>query len=119
MYDYRATVVRWIDGDSLVVDIDLGFRVWVHDVHLRLLGIQAPDRQPAKSTAATYVRTMWPAGSNLIVQTVRDSADREITTFERWMALAYDPQSEQSIGQILVDAGYAVPWDGTGTRPDI
>lgn len=119
MFEYRARVVRWIDADTLVADIDLGFRAWVHNVHLRLLGVQAPDRQPAKAAATAYVRARWPDGSDLVVQTVRDSADREVTTFERWMAVAYDPHTETPIGELLVHAGHAVPWDGTGTRPDV
>ena len=30
MYEYRCKVVRVIDGDTVDVDIDLGFGVWLH-----------------------------------------------------------------------------------------
>ena len=41
-YLYKATVVRCIDGDSVIFDIDCGF-----DVHLKLsqLGCMASTRQ--------------------------------------------------------------------------
>lgn len=42
MYEYRANIVRVIDGDTVVVDIDLGFDVWLHKRHIRLYGIDAP-----------------------------------------------------------------------------
>ena len=48
MWTYRAVVVRWKDGDTLVVNIDQGFHDWKHDQPRRLIGIDAPDVQPAK-----------------------------------------------------------------------
>jgi micrococcal nuclease len=42
MYEYMAKVTRVIDGDTVDVDIDLGFRVWVHN-RLRLYGIDTPE----------------------------------------------------------------------------
>jgi len=42
VYEYRANIVRVIDGDTVVVDIDLGFGVWLHKRHIRLYGIDAP-----------------------------------------------------------------------------
>ncbi len=30
MYEYRCTVVKIIDGDTVDVDIDLGFGIWMH-----------------------------------------------------------------------------------------
>jgi micrococcal nuclease len=112
VYDYRATVVRWIDADTCVVHIDLGFRTWMHDEHLRLVGIDAPDRQPAKGTATAYVREAWPAGTRLIVRTHKDQADK----YGRWLAELWEPGGV-CLNAELVAAGMAVPWDGTGAHP--
>ena len=30
MYEYKCKVVRVVDGDTVDVDIDLGFGVWLH-----------------------------------------------------------------------------------------
>jgi hypothetical protein len=91
----------------------------MHDIHLRLLGVQAPDKQPAKNAATKFVTLAWPPGSDLVVHTVRDSKDREITTFERWMAIAYDQHSERPIADLLIETGHAVAWNGQGARPDL
>lgn len=49
-YVYSAQVVKVTDGDTVVVDADLGFRV--HQVmSLRLRGINAPEKK-----GATYLQ---------------------------------------------------------------
>ena len=42
MYEYKAKVIRWLDGDTLEVSIDLGF--YVHkEEKIRLARINAPE----------------------------------------------------------------------------
>ena len=36
MYEYRCKVVKVIDGDTVDVDIDLGFGVWLKKERVRL-----------------------------------------------------------------------------------
>jgi micrococcal nuclease len=43
MYEYKCVTKRIIDGDSVVVDIDLGFDTWIFDQVIRLSGIDAPE----------------------------------------------------------------------------
>ena len=43
MYHYKAKLVRVIDGDTIDVDIDLGFDVWLKRQRVRLAGIDAPE----------------------------------------------------------------------------
>lgn len=43
MYQYKAKVNRVIDGDTVVLDIDLGMEVWLHDQHVRLGNFDAPE----------------------------------------------------------------------------
>ena len=43
MYQYKAVLVRVIDGDTIDVDIDLGFDVWLKKQRVRLAGIDAPE----------------------------------------------------------------------------
>ena len=54
MYEYRANIVRVIDGDTVVVDIDLGFGVWLHDKRVRLLGIDAPKSRTRDKVEKKY-----------------------------------------------------------------
>ena len=43
MYEYRTKVVRVVDGDTVDVDIDLGFGVWLRKSRIRLLGVDTPE----------------------------------------------------------------------------
>lgn len=43
MYEYRIKVVRVVDGDTVDVDIDLGFGVWLKKERVRLYGIDTPE----------------------------------------------------------------------------
>jgi len=42
-YVYRCTLDRVIDGDTIDVNIDLGFDVWLHKQRVRLAGIDTPE----------------------------------------------------------------------------
>ncbi len=41
MYEYKAIVVKVVDGDTVDVDIDLGFNVWLKKQRIRLYGIDS------------------------------------------------------------------------------
>lgn len=43
MYTYSAEVTRVIDGDTIQIDIDLGFGVWFRNQRVRLNGIDTPE----------------------------------------------------------------------------
>lgn len=43
MYEYRATLRRIVDGDTVDVDIDLGFDIILHNQRIRLYGIDTPE----------------------------------------------------------------------------
>ncbi len=43
MYESRCKVVKIIDGDTVDVDIDLGFGVWLHKERVRLYAIDTPE----------------------------------------------------------------------------
>ena len=43
LYYYRAETTDVYDGDTVTVNIDLGFSTWLHDQKLRLFGINAPE----------------------------------------------------------------------------
>lgn len=43
MYEYRAKLVKVVDGDTVDVDIDLGFGVWLKKERVRIMGIDTPE----------------------------------------------------------------------------
>ena len=78
MYTYEATVRRWVDGDTVDVDIDLGFGIIFHNQRLRLYGIDAYESrtrdldEKEKGLAATaFVNEMAPVGSKITIVTYK------------------------------------------------
>ena len=43
MHEYNCTIRRVVDGDTVDVDIDLGFGMWIHNERVRLYGIDTPE----------------------------------------------------------------------------
>jgi micrococcal nuclease len=43
MYRYNCIIKKIVDGDTVDVDIDLGFGVWLSNKRIRFIGIDAPE----------------------------------------------------------------------------
>lgn len=116
MWTYRARPTRVVDGDTLDVVIDVGFRITMTH-RLRLLGVNTPEprgatRDAGKAAtrfvidwvdAASEIDDEWP----LTVTTV------EVDSFGRWLADVRD-RADQSLSDILLVTGHAVPYGRSG-----
>lgn len=107
-YYYNATVVRWIDGDSVWLDVDLGFRMSTTN-DFRLIGIDTPERgQPNHAEATALANKLAPAGSQVCITTYRDP-----DKYGRWLvAITEHGPNPVSINSQLVQAGLAKPYFG-------
>ena len=56
MYEYRAYVRKVYDGDTVTVDIDLGFDIILHKQKIRLLRINAPEVRGSQRQAGLKSR---------------------------------------------------------------
>ena len=54
MYRYRAKIIRVIDGDTIDVDLDLGFDVWLRKQRVRLYGIDTPESRTSDAEEKKY-----------------------------------------------------------------
>lgn len=102
-YIYNAVVMRVIDGDTIDVLVDLGFRI-CHQQRLRLLGINAPEmhgeeREKAQA-AKDYLSKL--TGKNIRIET------QKADSFGRY--LAYVWFETRCINSEIVDLGLASPW---------
>lgn len=108
MYEYRATVVRWIDGDTCEVSLDLGFDVSLRQT-LRLLRVNTPELRGATYeqgfAAKRFVEQCCPAGSTIIVRTQKDRQEK----YGRYLAeVVYGP-ANRNLNDELLTKGLAVP----------
>lgn len=76
MYEYNAEVVRVIDGDTIVLNIDLGFKVF-WKVSCRLHGINCPELHSSNSevrlmanASKDFTSKEMPTGKKVIINSV-------------------------------------------------
>ena len=61
MYEYRAKLINIVDGDTVDVDIDLGFGVWIKDERVRIMGIDTPESRTRDLVEKKFGSLlMWP-----------------------------------------------------------
>jgi micrococcal nuclease len=112
LWNYRATVTRIVDADTLDVNIDLGFQV-SYDVRLRIARIDAPEIFGVKHsseeyqrgiTAKSYLEELIPVGSVIKIKTEKTGK------YGRYIAeLFVELEGNQvNVSDRLVETGHAV-----------
>ena len=83
MYEYRCKIVKIIDGDTVDVDIDLGFGVWMHKERVRLYGIDTPESRTRDLDEKKYgliakdmITKFMPIGSTQTLITQKDKSGK-------------------------------------------
>tara|TARA_B100001287_G_C22477009_1_gene432449 strand:- start:98 stop:547 length:450 start_codon:yes stop_codon:yes gene_type:complete len=130
MYEYRAKILRVVDGDTVDVDIDLGFGVWMHKERVRMMGIDTPesrtrDKVEKKFGLASkeYVKAFLPIGSMQVLKTEIDkSGEDKKGKFGRILGdfLVYDGEqdAQRKLTEVMIDQGYGVAYFG-GSKDEV
>lgn len=117
IYWYRARVVRVIDGDSVILDIDTGFQMWLRGERCRLAGINAPEifgkAEPGGAEAKAWLEDQISVCSGDVLVRTEKSKDK----FGRWLVWIYPPDSYEfekmdSLNWQMVDVGLAKKYVG-------
>lgn len=89
LYYYKAKVIKVYDGDTITVDVDLGFKIVLRKIKLRLLGINCPEiksKDPKERKKAIEARDFVKGlilGKEVIIHTTRTGK------YGRWLAYVY------------------------------
>jgi len=111
MYEYNAVVEKVIDGDTVQVDVDLGFHVHIKN-SVRLLGLNAPEHNTADGAAAKdWLSAKLPVGTQIVISTQKNQFEK----FGRMLATIV--LKGEDVNAALIASGHAKPWDGKGERP--
>mgnify|MGYP001286112987 FL=1 len=122
MYEYRVKIVKVIDGDTVDVNIDLGFGVWMMDERVRIIGIDTPesrtrDKIEKKFGLAAKARLKSLLGKSCVLKTeVNKNGEDMKGKFGRILGdfNVYDAKTDswQGCSKILISEGHAVPYHG-------
>mgnify|MGYP001287204149 CR=1 FL=1 len=117
MYKYRCKLKKVVDGDTVDIDIDLGFEVWLKNQRVRLYGVDTPESRTrdkeekkyglaAKQFVENFLDDKW-----LILQTETYDATGK---FGRILGSLYRTTNyaNQSLNEYLIEKHHAVPYYG-------
>lgn len=113
VFTYRAELLKVIDGDTVDVRLDLGFKIW-HDVRLRLSGLNCPERgTPAGAEASAFTRDWFVSAEGkgdepVVVTTMKDRTEK----YGRYLATVMDLGQTRCLNNDLLIAQHAVAYDG-------
>jgi len=74
MYEYPARLIRCVDADTVVLDLDLGFYQWRLGQPYRLLRINAPELSTAAGKTAKVALETFLSGKSLLGQTQKSDS---------------------------------------------
>jgi micrococcal nuclease len=128
MYEYKSQILKIVDGDTVDVDIDLGFSIILTDERVRIMGIDTPESRTSDKlekifglAAKNRLKELLGKTAKLKTRVAKDGEDmrgkfgRVLGDFEVY----YDKEDRWcGVAQILIKEGHAVPYEG-GSKEDV
>jgi micrococcal nuclease len=117
MHEYRCKVVKIIDGDTVDVDIDLGFGVWMRKQRIRMYGIDTPESRTGDLeekkyglAAKEFLTGMLDDKGGIILKTHKDGKGKFGRILgEMWRTSDF---ADQSINNYMIEKHHAVAYYG-------
>ena len=113
MYRYKVvSVVKVVDGDTIDVDIDLGFGMTYKKQRVRMLGIDTPE-----SRTRDLVEKKFGKASKAHLKSILESGDIELVShdkgkFGRILGDLFIGSSTFSVNQQMINDHHAVAYTG-------
>lgn len=119
MYEYRAKVIKVVDGDTADVDIDLGFDVVLKKQRIRFMGIDTPESRTSDPVEKVYgnmskdfVKKFLVVGEYTTLKTFKDDRGK----FGRVLGdfSVYDAEKDRYVDltKLMIEKHLAVPYHG-------
>jgi len=117
MFEYNYKLIKVVDGDTIDVDIDLGFGVWLQKQRIRMMGIDTPESRTSDKEEKVYgllakekLQTLLATGK--VLKTYKDAKGK----FGRILAdvIVYHSAQDRWCGatEIMIEEGYGVKYHG-------
>lgn len=116
MYIYRCKINKVVDGDTVEIDLDLGFNMMLVNQRVRMAGIDTPESRTSNSEekergiiSKKKLAEKLPVGSWQKIQTMRSDANDD--KFGRILGV-FITEDGMSLNQWMIDNNYAVLYQG-------
>ena len=118
MYEYKCKILKVVDGDTVDVDIDLGFGCWLRGERVRVMGIDTPESRTSDKVEKVFglkakERLNSLLGTDAILQTqVSKNGENMKGKFGRILGNFLTEDGSKICADILVQEGHAVHYTG-------
>tara|TARA_R110000851_G_scaffold135424_3_gene270881 strand:+ start:1345 stop:1785 length:441 start_codon:yes stop_codon:yes gene_type:complete len=123
MYEYKCKVVKVVDGDTVDVDIDLGFGVWLRKERVRIMGIDTPESRTRDKVEKAFglaskakLKELLKNGAILKTQVSKKGEDMK-GKFGRILG-DFILEDGRKVTEVLIEEGHAVAYFG-GAKDDV
>lgn len=121
--EYDVVLLKCVDGDTVDVDIDLGFGVWLKDERVRIMGIDTPESRTRDkveklfgTAAKNRLKELLKNGGKLI--TTEDKSGEDMKgKFGRILGDFRVPDGRR-VTEIMIEEGHCVAYFG-GSKDEI
>jgi micrococcal nuclease len=120
--EYDVVVIKVLDGDTIDVDIDLGFGVCLKDERVRIMGIDTPESRTSDrvedlfgEAAKARLKELMKDGGKLITTENKHGEDMK-GKFGRILGDFRVPDGRK-VTDIMIEEGHCVPYFG-GSKED-
>lgn len=117
MYEYRAQVNRVVDGDTVDVDIELGFGIVLTDERVRIMGIDTPESRTRDKVEKVFglaskerLKSLLGKTTVLKTQIAKDGEDMK-GKFGRVLG-DFVSEDGRMVTDIMIEEGHAVKYHG-------
>ena len=123
MYEYKVKINRVVDGDTVDVDIDLGFGVWMHDERVRIMGIDTPESRTSDKVEkifgkAAKAKLQELLGETAILKTQISKKGEDMRgKFGRVLG-DFVAADGRLVTEIMIEEGHCVPYFG-GSKEEV
>lgn len=114
LWTYNAQVVSIYDGDTIRLDVDLGFSQRSMGVAIRLAGLDAPEirgiEKPQGVLSRDWLIAQIPPGTWIILKTKKDRNHRDRQEkYGRYLGVIQMPDGS-ILNDTMIADGFAVPY---------
>ena len=115
MYEYNAEIVRVYDGDTIRVNIDLGFGLSINNTAIRLKGINTPEirgeeKEQGYASRDRLIAILTSANFKCKIKTTKGKERGKYGRILGEIYVGSDEKGWSNVNQQLLEEGYAVAY---------
>ena len=121
--EYDVRLLKAVDGDTVDVDIDLGFNIWLRDERVRIMGIDTPESRTSDKVEKVFGRAakarlkeLLTEGGVLVTNEEKNGEDMR-GKFGRILGDFKTPDGKL-VTEVMIAEGHCVPYFG-GSKDDV